>query len=87
MYSSFCGQPREVADAIVGAVEERADVRLVDDGVLVPETGFGVFGHARAQSLHSTRLRAAAARPAVQAGCARRATRGRAGRSCARPRQ
>ena len=27
----------EVADAVVGAVEERADVRLIDDGVLVPQ--------------------------------------------------
>ena len=30
-------QAGEVADAVVRAVEERADVRLVDDGVLVPE--------------------------------------------------
>ena len=31
------GQAGEVADAVVVAVEEGADVRLVDDGVLVPE--------------------------------------------------
>src|SRR5262249_5082665 len=31
------GQARKVADAVVVAVEEGADVRLVDDGVLVPE--------------------------------------------------
>ena len=31
------GQAGEVADAVVGAVEKGADVRLVDDGVLVPE--------------------------------------------------
>ena len=38
-------QAGEVADAVVGAVEERADVRLVDDGVLVPEgVGIGVIG-------------------------------------------
>ena len=30
-------QPVEVADAVVVAVEERLDVHLVDDGVLVPE--------------------------------------------------
>ena len=30
-------QAREVADAVVVAVEEGADVRLVDDRVLVPE--------------------------------------------------
>ena len=35
------GQPVEVADAVAVAVEERADVELVDDGVLVPE---GVLG-------------------------------------------
>ena len=37
------GQPREVADAVVVAVEERLDVRLVDDRVLVPER-IGVCG-------------------------------------------
>ena len=31
------GQAGEVADAVAVAVEEGADVRLVDDGVLVPE--------------------------------------------------
>ena len=31
------GDPREVADAVVVAVEERPDVRVVDDRVLVPE--------------------------------------------------
>src|SRR5690606_2090191 len=31
------GQPAEVADAIVVAVEERLDVGLVDDGVLEPK--------------------------------------------------
>ncbi len=31
------GQAREIADAVVVAVEERLDVRLVDDRVLVPE--------------------------------------------------
>ena len=31
------GQTREVADAVVVAVEEGAHVRLVDDGVFVPE--------------------------------------------------
>ena len=30
-------QPGEVADAVVVAVEERLDVQLVDDGILVPE--------------------------------------------------
>ena len=30
-------QPLEIADAVVVAVEERLDVRLVDDRVLVPE--------------------------------------------------
>jgi hypothetical protein len=29
-------QPGEVADAVVGAVEERAHVRLIDDGIFVP---------------------------------------------------
>jgi hypothetical protein len=31
------GEAREVADPVAVAVEERLDVRLVDDGVLVPE--------------------------------------------------
>ena len=30
-------QAAKVADAVVVAVEERLDVQLVDDGVLVPE--------------------------------------------------
>jgi hypothetical protein len=39
-------QPRKVTDPVRVAVEERADVRLVDDGVLVPE-GVEVGCHAR----------------------------------------
>ena len=74
-------QAREVADAVVVAVEERADVRLVDDGVLVPER-IRRFGHARVSS--PLRVRAAAPRPAVQAGCAPRGPRDRAGRSSTR---
>ena len=35
----LAGQPGKVADAVVVAVEEGADVRLVDDRVLVPVTG------------------------------------------------
>ena len=31
------GQPGEIADAVIVAVDERLDVQLVDDGVLVPE--------------------------------------------------
>ncbi len=31
------GQAREIADAVVVGIEERLDVELVDDGVLVPE--------------------------------------------------
>ena len=42
------GQPGEVADAVVVAVEEGADVRLVDDGVLVPERVFEL-GHVKSQ--------------------------------------
>ena len=45
----FLLQAREVADAIVVAVEERLDVQLVDDGVLVPEGIAGAaasLGHA-----------------------------------------
>ena len=45
------GQPGEVADAVVRAVEERAHVRLVDDGVLVPERVFRIGGlHLRCAS-------------------------------------
>ena len=34
-------QAGEVADAVVVGVEERLDVQLVDDGVLVPQRVFG----------------------------------------------
>ena len=73
-------QAREIADPVVRAVEERADVGLVDDGILVPE-GIRRVGHARTSP--PLPAPAAAVRPAAQAGCAPRGIRGRGGRSCA----
>ena len=36
-YSSLLVEAGKIADAVVGAVEKRLDVRFVDDRVLVPE--------------------------------------------------
>jgi hypothetical protein len=41
------GEAVEVADAVVRAVEERLDVRLIDDGVLVPERIVGALDGVR----------------------------------------
>ena len=35
--AELVGQPGEIADSVIVAVGERLDVKLVDDGVLVPE--------------------------------------------------
>jgi hypothetical protein len=39
--AEFGGQPLEIADAVVVRIEERLDVELVDDGVLVPKRIIG----------------------------------------------
>ena len=38
------GQAGEIADAVAVAVGERLDVKLVDDGVLVPQVVAAIFG-------------------------------------------
>ena len=48
------GQPLEIADAVVVGVEERLDVELVDDRILVPER---VIAHRDPMARRRTRRR------------------------------
>ena len=87
-------QPAEVADAVAVRVLERADVHLVDQGVLVP-VGLASAARRRERSARadgargsgvtgSSRSRARCAPGGARGRCARARRTGRARRSCAR---
>ena len=49
-------RPLEVADAVAVAVGERLDVKLIDDGVLVPERSWVGGGHRQRRASRGTAI-------------------------------